>query len=233
MVAPPRRRAPWPPWNDRRRPALAILAVAAALAAAALRARGGGRPDLAGAARAAGLLAWFALLMLVIRLPPRARAPREGGVPVLRASLARRLSLPLAIGPALALVAWRVVEDEPGATGAWVAGLTALIIAALLAAALRGPRALRIVPEGLEPRGSGAVLRWDQIRAVQIRTYRRHAGLVVLGAPGGPSAGVSVWLDGTPELASELLIRAPADALSDPEVRAAIETLAGELRRGR
>lgn len=233
MVAAPRRRAPWPPWTERRRSALAIIAVAAALATAALWARGGGRPDLAGAARASGLLAWFALLMLVIRLPPRARAPREGGVPVLRASLARRLSLPLAIGPALGLVAWRVLEEEPGATGAWAAGLTGLVIAGLVVAALRGSRALRILPDGLEPRGrAGAVLRWEQIRAVHVQTYRRHAGLVVLGAAGSPSAGVSVWLDGTPELASELLARAPAGALSDPEVRAALETLAGELRRG-
>lgn len=233
MLASPRRRAPWPPWRERRRPALAIVAVAAALAAVALWTRGGGRPDLAGAARAAALLAWLSLVMLAIRLPPRARAPREDGVPVLRASLARRLSVPLVIGPALGLVAWRALAEQPGAGGRWAAGLSAAVVAAFLVGALRGQRAVRILPAGLEPRGrGGAVLRWERIRAVRIQTWRRHAGLVLLGEEGSPSVGVSVWLDGSPELAAELLARAPAGALSDPEVRAALEALARERGLG-
>src|SRR5512146_2330574 len=174
MVA-ARRTAPWPPWRERRRVVLAVLAAASALGSAALWSRGAGRPDLVALARAAALLAWFALVMLLVRLPPRARAPREGGARVLRASLARRLSLPLAIGPALGLVAWRVLADEPGPAGRWAAAFTALIVAGLTVAALRGPRALRLLPEGLEPRGrGGAVLRWEGIRAVRIQTYRRH-----------------------------------------------------------
>ena len=209
---------------------LAVLAAASALGSAALWSRGAGRPDLVGLARAAAVLAWFALVMLLVRLPPRARAPREGGARVLRASLARRLSLPLAIGPALGLVAWRVLADEPGTAGRWAAAFTALIVAGLTFAALRGTRAVRLLPEGLEPRGRGAVLRWERIRAVRIQTYRRHAGLVLLGVEGSPSVGVSVWLDGTPELAAELLARAPAEALSDPEARSALEALAAEAR---
>lgn len=210
---------------------LAVLAAASALASAALWARGGGR-ELVGLARAAALLAWFALVMLLVRLPPRARAPREGGVRVLRASLARRLSVPLVIGPALGLVAWRALAEQPGAGGRWAAGLSAAVVAAFLVGALRGQRVVRILPAGLEPRGrGGAVLRWERIRAVRIQTWRRHAGLVLLGEEGSPSVGVSVWLDGTPELAAELLARAPPEALADPEVRGALEALAADARR--
>lgn len=232
MVA-ARRPAPWPPWRERRRAVLAVLAGASALGAAALWTRGAGRPELVGLARAAALLAWFALVMLLVRLPPRARAPRAGGARVLRASLARRLSLPLAIGPALGLVAFRVLAEDPGRAGRWAAAVTALVVAGLTVMALRGTRAVRLLPEGLEPGGrGGAVLRWERIRAVRIQTYRRHAGLVLLGMEGSPSVGVSVWLDGTPELAAELLARAPAQALADPEARAALEALAAEARRG-
>jgi hypothetical protein len=231
MVA-ARRSAPWPPWRERRRAVLAVLAAASALASAALWVRAEARPELGGLARAAALLAWFALVMLLVRLPPRARAPREGGAAVLRASLARRLALPLAIGPALGLVALRMLADERGAAGRWAAAFTALVVAGLTLAALRGTRALRLLPEGIEPRGrDGAVLRWERIRAVRIETYRRHAGLVLLGMDGSPSVGVSVWLDGTPELAAELLARAPAEALADPEARSALEALAAEARR--
>jgi hypothetical protein len=48
---------------------------------------------------------------------------------------------------------------------------------------------------------------------------------------GSPSVGVSVWLDGTPELAAELLARVPEAALADPEARRALEALAAEARR--
>lgn len=233
-MVPPRSRAAWPPWKDRRRIALAAIAAVAAPGAIALWIAGGDRPDLAAGARAAGLLAWFAFLMAAIRLPPRPRAPREGGTAVLRASLARRLAMPLVLGPALALVAWRVRAEQPGAAGAAVVALTVAVVAALLLAALRGRREFVLRPEGLELRGrDGGLLRWERIRAVRVEAYRRHAGLVLLGDEESPSAGVSAWLDGTPELAGELLAHAPASALSPPEVRAALEVLASELRQGR
>lgn len=235
MVA-PRRRAPWPPWRDNRRVALAVIGVAAALGAAVLWSRGVERPDLASAARAAALVAWFALLMAAIRLPPRPRAPRVGGTALLRASLPRRLSTPLVIGPALVLVAWRVHADGAGpAAKLLAAALSAAAVAWLLVSALRGHPELLLRPDGVEihARGGGGLLRWDQIRAVRVETYRRHAGLVLLGAEGSPSAGVSAWLDGVPELASELLARAPATAIDDPDVRAALEALARDLERGR
>lgn len=227
----PQRSAPWPPWRDRRRAVLAALGVLAAVGAAVLWSRGAGRADLAAGARAAALLAWFALLMAAIRLPPRPRAPRVGGAGVLRASLPRRLSTPLVIGPALALVAWRVHAEGMGPAAKLVAALSAVAVAGLLLSALRGQPELLLRPEGLEvrTRRGGGLLGWDRIRAVRVETFRRHAGLVVLGAEGSPSAGVSAWLDGVPELASELLARAPAAALSGPGVRAALEALAREL----
>ncbi len=229
----PRRRAPWPPWRDNRRIALTVIGVAAAVGAAVLFRRGGERPDLAAAARAAALLAWFALLMAAVRLPPRPRAPRVGGTAVLRASLVRRLATTLVIGPALALVAWRVHADGAGPAARLLAALTVAVIALLLVSALRGHPGFRLRPEGLEVRGrrGGGLLVWDRIRAVRVETYRRHAGLVLLGAEGSPSAGVSAWLDGVPELAAELLARAPAAALSEPGVRTALEALARELER--
>jgi hypothetical protein len=234
-MIPAPRRAPWPPWKENRRVALAVIGAAAALGAAVLWSRGGHRPDLAAAGRAAALLAWFALLMAIVRLPPRPRAPRQDGTAVLRASLPRRLAMPLVIGPALALVAWRVHADQPWPAGAILAALAVAVIAGLLVAALRGPREFLLRPDGLELRSrpGGGLLRWDRIRAVRVETYRRHAGLVLLGAEESPSVGVSAWLDGAPELAAELLAHAPASALADPAVHAALEALARELQPGR
>lgn len=232
---PLRRRAVWPPWKENRRLALVGVAAALALLAAVLWGRAGGRPDLAFAARAFGLLAWFALLMAMVRRAPRARAPRDAsGAAILRAALPRRLALPLLLAPALGAVGARALEVQPGAGGIALAALAAAVVLGLAASALRQQRSFRLGEEGLELRLHGrpaALLRWDRIRAVRVETWRSHSGLVLLGEEGSPSLGVSAWLDGSAELAAAVLQRAPAGALDGPGTRGALQALAGALGR--
>lgn len=234
MVA-PAHRAAWPPWTENRRAGLAAAAAAAALGALALFGRGAGRPDLLAAGKAAVVVAWFALLMAGIRLPPRPRARRERGRAVLRASLLRRLSTPLLLAPVLGLVAWRIQADQPGAVGLALAGLLGAAVALLVLSALRHRREFVLRVDGLEAHaGRGAAfLPWAGIRAVRVEAWRRHAGLVLLGGEGSPSFGVSAWLDGSAELAAALLAHAPAEALAGAGVREALEALAGELEKRR
>ncbi|ACL66916.1 conserved hypothetical protein [Anaeromyxobacter dehalogenans 2CP-1] len=232
-----RRRAAWPPWKENRRLALSVAAVALVVGAAVLWGRGDGRADVALAAQAAALFGWFALLMVAVRRPPRARAPRHAsGAALLRAGIARRLAFPLLLAPALGAVAVRAVREQPGAAGLGLAGLVALGVVFLVASALRSGRAFRLGEDGLELRLRGrpaALLRWTRIREVRVETWRAHAGLVLLGEEGSPSLGVSAWLDGSAELAAALLQRAPARALDGPGTREALQALAGELGPGR
>ncbi|ABC83203.1 hypothetical protein [Anaeromyxobacter dehalogenans] len=231
-----RRRAAWPPWKENRRVALSVAAVALAIGAVVLWGRGTGRPDVALAAQAAALLGWFALLMVAVRRPPRARAPRDAsGAAILRAGLARRLAFPLLLAPALGAVAVRAVREQPGAAGFGLAGLAALVVLFLALGALRPARAFRLGEDGLELRLRGrpaALLPWSRLREVRVETWRAQAGLVLLGEEGSPSLGVSAWLDGSAELAAALLLRAPARALAGPGTREALEALAGGLGPG-
>jgi hypothetical protein len=215
----------WPPWKQSRRAALGAAAVALALGAGALVAAAGEGSDRADLARLVALAAWFAAMMWALRRRPRTAAPREQGVPVLRASAPRRFALPLLLLPLAALAVTRAAHE--GGNAAAAGGLGALVVAGLAWMATRADRRFALLAEGLElrVRGGRALLRFEEIREVRVEVYRRHAGVVLIGGPGAPSLGLSAWLDGVPELARALLGAAPPSAL-DAEARARLEALA-------
>jgi hypothetical protein len=220
----------WPPWKQSRRAALTAAAVAVALGAGALVAVAGRGSDRAELARVVALAAWFAAMTWALRRRPRATAPREQGVPVLRASAPRRFALPLLVLPLALLAVTRAAQEGGNATAA--GGLGVLVVAGLAWIATRGDRRFALLPGGLElrMRGGRALLRFDELREVRVQVYRRHAGLVLIGGPGAPSLGLSAWLDGVPELARALLGAAPPAALG-PEARARLEALAAPYSR--
>lgn len=188
-------------------------------------ARSGDRADLAALGRLAVVGAWFGGLMLLLRRPPRPRAPRVGGVPVLRASAVRRLALPLVLLPLVVLVVQRAFQE--GTRGGVIALGAFAGMAGLAWLATRADRRFHLTDRGVElhVRGARLLLPYDRIREVQVATYRRHAGLVLVGEEGHPGLGISAWLDGIAELARALLERAPARALDGPGVREALEEL--------
>ncbi|MGC3996619.1 MAG: hypothetical protein QM767_03440 [Anaeromyxobacter sp.] len=231
---PPARTAPWPPWARNRRALLAALAGAGFLVAGAAgwASDGGARADLVLAAEAAALLAWTAGVMAAVRRPPRPHAPRLDGAPLLQAAGVRRHGAALVLLPLLTAAAAGLFthRDEPGS----LLLLGVLAFGALAWLATRPARAFRLLQEGLELRARGrpfALVRFERLREVRVETFKAHAGLVLLGQEGEPSAGVSVWLDGSPELAAALLERAPGAALEGEGVRHRLAVLAAELRR--
>jgi hypothetical protein len=218
----------FPPWAENRRVAV-VFAVALA-ASVALPLSGllqpDGRADPGAALRLGGLAAWAAVVMIVTRWPPPALAARQGGVPVVRRSPVRRLSGLAFAGPIAVAV---VLRD--GGLAAPVKALAALLLGGLAVLDLLGrPQTYALLRDGVEARLPGApprLLRWDAIRAVRVEAGRRYAGIVLSG--GGIALGVSAWLDGSAELAAEVLARAPARALATPGVRDGLEALAAPL----